>query len=871
MSENRKIFINILATFGSTIFGIICGLLTCRWLFLALGKVDYGLLNLIVGITSCIAFLNGVLATSVGRFISFSVGESKNDAEAGLKKAQAWFNTAILIHTVLPIILLLIGYPIGIYVIKNYLNIPPDRVSACLWLFLFTAISIFFTMLYTPYRAMYYAKQKIAELTIYGYFTTVINMGYLYYIVTHSGDYLALTGLIGTILALVPIIITTIRAYYIFPECRIKREYLYSPKRLKEVIKFTTWSFWGCLGGQVQQQGSTIFINKFFGPLFNTSLAISRNVSDKMTIFAHNVNQVFSPAITTECGKGNYDNMRILAYRCCKISTLLILALTIPTVLELKFILNLWLGGVQDFTVTLSYFILAQVIISRLSIGHMYAVNAYGKIALYHTILGGVALSSLPLMFLFYYLNCGAYAIAYSLLISTTMCSVGRVIFAKYLVRMSISYWIKTILIPISITVILSLATGLVIKTSMPESLLRVAIIAIVTEVIFLALTWLFTLERYEKIIIKEQILKQLRRFKIILASRESCTGCGACYLSCPQQAIQMIADENGFRYPKIDKNKCIKCKLCVTICPISTPIKLASYENEYYMAKNFDEGIRAQSSSGGLFTIFAEKTLAEGGVVFGAKFTEDWDVAHSYTENLSSLNDFRGSKYVESYLGDCYSKVKEFLVAQRMVLFSGTPCQIAGLKKFLRQDYDNLLTIELICHGVPAPNIWQEHLAYIRQKHNMTNITAVSFKDKTKGWDNFHMKIIGDNNKCYFVPKLEDPYIKSFFENCSLRNSCFRCCAKKGSSGADITLGDFWRKEYNYPEYDDNKGVSVVIINNPHGKEAWKKISNKVQFDKVSYEAVILSNRCYVESVKTHKTKYSTNMYVIKEYCKGL
>lgn len=196
----------------------------------------------------------------------------------------------------------------------------------------------------------------------------------------------------------------------------------------------------------------------------------------------------------------------------------------------------------------------------------------------------------------------------------------------------------------------------------------------------------------------------------IRIYNKHDCCGCNSCVQRCPKSSITMREDEEGFLYPDVDESTCIDCGLCETVCPVihqSTvrkPIAVCA-------AKNKDEKIRLSSSSGGAFTALAESVIDEDGVVFGAKFDEDWSVVHDYMETREGLAAFRGSKYVQSRIGDSFKKAEQFLKAGRKVLFSGTPCQIAGLKRFLRKEYDNLLTVDFICHGVPSPGVWREYL----------------------------------------------------------------------------------------------------------------------------------------------------------------
>ena len=233
----------------------------------------------------------------------------------------------------------------------------------------------------------------------------------------------------------------------------------------------------------------------------------------------------------------------------------------------------------------------------------------------------------------------------------------------------------------------------------------------------------------------------------IHIEEKSKCCGCNACVQRCPKHCIAMREDEEGFLYPIIDESSCINCGLCEKVCPVLNqgeerkPLKV-------YAAKNRNEEIRMQSSSGGIFTLLAEQIIQEGGVVFGARFDENWDVIHDYTETIDGLASFRGSKYVQSRVGETYKQAESFLKQGRKVMFAGTPCQISGLKLFLCKDYENLLTVDFICHGVPSPGVWRKYLEELiaRQgggknsvlSHPNELITHIEFRNKRLGWKKY-------------------------------------------------------------------------------------------------------------------------------------
>lgn len=301
----------------------------------------------------------------------------------------------------------------------------------------------------------------------------------------------------------------------------------------------------------------------------------------------------------------------------------------------------------------------------------------------------------------------------------------------------------------------------------------------------------------------------------IDVIDKSKCCGCAACVQRCPRQCITMHSDKEGFLYPKVDIVKCTDCGLCEKVCPVLNVSK-ARLPQKVYAAKNRDEVVRCQSSSGGVFTILAEKTINAGGVVFGVMFNENWEVVHSYTETIEGLAAFRGSKYVQSIIGNSYKQVEVFLKQGREVLFSGTPCQIAGLKRFLRKEYDNLLTVECVCHGVPSPLVWHEYLNDIKTKNNTDKILDVKFRVKSAGWKKYSVSLKYSNKQgtCQddSILYYKNPYMQAFLRDFILRPSCYSCPAKAGRSGADIALADFWGIEKLMPHFDDDKGCSLVL-----------------------------------------------------------
>lgn len=328
----------------------------------------------------------------------------------------------------------------------------------------------------------------------------------------------------------------------------------------------------------------------------------------------------------------------------------------------------------------------------------------------------------------------------------------------------------------------------------------------------------------------------------INIDNKTKCCGCQACYNICPKDAIKMVADEKGFKYPKVNKDKCINCGLCEKVCPI---LNNKNIENEpkAYACINKDEEIRKQSTSGGIFTLLATSIINEGGVVFGACFDENFGVHHTYCETVEELAKYRSSKYLQSDIGLSYKKAKEFLDQGRKVLFTGTPCQIEALRNYLGKQYDNLYLQDIICHGVPSPLVWDKYRLYREEKAN-AKTKSMSFRSKKNTtWSSYNIDIEFDDNSSYVINHNDDVYMKAFLKHLSLRESCTDCKFKKNNRLSDITLADFWGIKNVKPKLDDGKGTSLVVVNSKKGQDLMDKIKDSMICEEVEFEKAISGN----------------------------
>lgn len=322
------------------------------------------------------------------------------------------------------------------------------------------------------------------------------------------------------------------------------------------------------------------------------------------------------------------------------------------------------------------------------------------------------------------------------------------------------------------------------------------------------------------------------------LAKKEKCTGCAACFNKCPFEAIYMKADYTGFLYPVIDNMKCTNCNGCEIACPVLNNVLSKSNQQRAYIAQNKDNDIRIQSTSGGVFTAIASETIKRGGVVFGASFDDNYYVKHTVEDNINNLQKYRNSKYVQSEIGHCYKIAEEYLKQKILVCFSGTPCQIQGLKKYLSKDYDNLITVDFMCRAVPSPKVFHKYLLQMENKY--PSIKKVVFRDKARGYSYSTLSFYDSSNKNLYRGGSEyDQWLRIFFEGYCNRESCYKCQFQTGSRVSDFTLWDCWGTSKYAPEFDDNKGTTNIIVWTKKGQELFNSFRDNLRLKEIGIDAI--------------------------------
>ena len=301
--------------------------------------------------------------------------------------------------------------------------------------------------------------------------------------------------------------------------------------------------------------------------------------------------------------------------------------------------------------------------------------------------------------------------------------------------------------------------------------------------------------------------------------SVRDCALCGACFNACPVDAIRFSKAYLDFRYPEIDATRCVGCNQCEKVCPILGD--KSKQEDGYpiaFAAKSNDDSVRLHSSSGGAFYELASQMLRDGGYVCGAVFDESFHVRHIVSNTQEDIFRMMGSKYAQSDVGYCYREIKEKLNAGEKVLFSGCPCQVAGLRTYLGKSYKDLLLVELICHGIPSDQMLQTYI-HMQEKKYGAKLKRMEFRNKAKGWHGSSVRMEFENHRIYSFPYTADAYTIGFLRNITLKSSCYDCHFRNFTAGSDITLGDFWGAEVELPE-DDNKGISAILVNSGKGMD---------------------------------------------------
>lgn len=352
----------------------------------------------------------------------------------------------------------------------------------------------------------------------------------------------------------------------------------------------------------------------------------------------------------------------------------------------------------------------------------------------------------------------------------------------------------------------------------------------------------------------------------IVIDKETECSGCYACSNICPKKCIEMKTDNEGFYYPDIDMSKCINCDLCNKICPVKNTKQDDDNKPECYGCYNKDELVLLDSSSGGIFDLIANFVLRKNGVVYGASLNiKLCEVNHVRIDNTQDIHILRKSKYVQSRLNDTYVAAKKDLEAGKLVLFTGSPCQIEGLINFLGKDYENLYTQDFICHGVPSEKVFKKYAYEYLKNIDCQTPLEFNFRDKSFFWENYSLSATYGNGQSIKENVSKNLFMKSFLSGCNIRPACYECKFKKIHRESDVTLGDFWGVKQVKNEIYNKNGTSIIFIHSKKGQEIFNQIKQNLDFVQVDFDDAVKYNPSYYSSTKLNKKRYKFFKYLDK------
>ena len=507
MTPSQRIILNALATYGRSVLGAGLAIFSSRWVLNALGQTDFGLFTLVGSLIAFVVFLNNVLGGSVGRFLAFAIG--KGDPQ----EVKQWFNTALVLHAILPTMLVLAGWPIGEFCIRHLFVIPPGRVDACLWVFRLSLLSAFTTMLSIPFLAMFTAKQRIAETAFWGLLQSMLAFVLAYVLTLAKGDLLLVyaVGMVGIMVVLFAAQIA--RAIWIFPECRVDRRHWFHRQRTRELAHFAVWNLVGGLGAVLRGQGTAILLNLFHGPAANAAYGIANQVSNQTLTLTESMTGAMYPEITASAGRGDHPRVLELALRASKFGVILALLFTIPLLVEMDYLLAIWLKQPPPGAALFCQIILLAFLADKITLGHMLAVRAYGRIAGYQASVGVILLLTFPLAYVLLKLFHTPASALVAFLVTSIACSIGRLYWGQHLLGFGARRWVGGVLVRVAVVALpAGVVAGLPVLLMVP-SLPRLGLSFALGAGVTAGLGWLLGLTAPERAWFVGQLHRTLAKF----------------------------------------------------------------------------------------------------------------------------------------------------------------------------------------------------------------------------------------------------------------------------------------------------------------------------------------------------------------------
>lgn len=458
MSRNHKMIFNAGFTYGRMLLTAGLGLMSSRWILDALGDVDFGLFSVIGGIMGFLTFLNISMASSVQRHFAYAIGSGNQQS------VLEWFNAALLVHLLMAASLLLVGLPLGFYLVDNVLNIPLERFEGSKLVLVYVLIATVVNIATVPVVAMYTATQRIGELALFALISSVLNFALAWELQSIKADRFLFYGFWLALINISIPMLQVFRALSSFEECKIVFSHWLNKEKIKEIFAFAGWTLFGVLGNLSRSHGLVMLINYFFGPRVNSALGIANQLAGQAEQISQGLFAAMAPEITASEGRGERERMIVLALQASKFSAFLSLIVILPLLSEIDFILNLWLKSVPQYTTSLCWIVLVTFFIEKLTSGYMIAVSAHGKIAMYQMSLGGILLLTLPIAYLLANIGTEPSFVLASCIITGLLCMFGRLFWVNWLLKVPVVKWVKKVLGPVFIVMTLTIIYIVAIK-----------------------------------------------------------------------------------------------------------------------------------------------------------------------------------------------------------------------------------------------------------------------------------------------------------------------------------------------------------------------------------------------------------------------
>lgn len=869
-SGAKKIAKNALLLYFRMAVLLLVGLYTSRVVLAALGETDYGIYNVVGGVVAMFGIISGALSSAISRFITFELGR-------GGGRLRAIFRCAVLVQLALALVVIAVGEPAGIWFIGNKMTIPPDRIAAAQIVLQFSLMTFVINLLSVPYNAAIIAHEKMGAFAAAGLFEGFAKLGVALLLAVSPIDSLVWYALLMCLVAL------CVRVFYLFycrrhfPECRrgVQKRRGDAGREaggktggstglnpvgqaedggsrgidrgiLREMFGFAGWNFIGVSAGVLKDYGGNILINLYSpSPAVNAGRAVAMQLSGAVQGFVTNFMTAVNPQITKSYASGEHGYMHRLVRKSAKFSFFLILFFALPLIFETDWLLGLWLKTVPDRAPVFVRLLLVLILSDSLSNPLITLQLATGNIRKYQIVVGGILLLNIPLSWLLLSLGLGVEWVVVVAIALSQISMFARLILLRNMAGMDAGRWLREVWL----------------------RALAVAACACVPAALPGVLGWR---------------LNPLLTILIAMCAVLLAAWFGGC-----------TAEERGAILSPVRK------RFCRRSSPLSNFGKLPQ---KVYAATNCSEEILSESSSGGVFYELARRFVADGGAVCAAVWDGDFmGVHHAIAYDEEALKPMMRSKYVQSALGGCFLKIRDLLMNGQRVMFVGTPCQAAALRRFITgrvpeaaaaevfvsevsvsevsrkavegrtapgsRETDNmaarLLLVEILCHGAPLPAAWKSYAGGLLESSGAVSLAGVNFRDKSAlGWKNYSLTLslnMPDGSlKTISRPYAKVPFMQDFLSGVNLRESCLHCSFRNGRSGADISLGDFWGVEKLMPQVYDPMGVNVVSVFSDRGAEAIAAVSSSLRLTEVPqdvFERSIAHNGGYGTAAKTRQS----------------